>query len=201
MQELIKDIKTYRSNMKCYYHRKAKLEPSLNVNPLPTGVSFSGLDSTYCSTDAYVTMTGSPAGGIFTGTGGVADNEFYPATGVNTYVITYTYTDSMDCSSSSSQSVEVLNCTGIAENEEAFRLKVYPNPNTGFFKIELAFKNAQIAELIIVNSLGQEIFTQSIAPFEGVYAMQVNLNQQSPGIYHLQLISESGVANTRLIIQ
>ena len=42
---------------------------TLIVNPLPV-VSFSGLDTSYCSTDAGVTLTGTPAGGTFSGSGG-----------------------------------------------------------------------------------------------------------------------------------
>lgn len=76
------------------------------VNPLPV-VSFSGLSSGYCIDAAITTLTGSPAGGIFSGTG-MSGDDFDPASaGVGTWTITYTYTDGNGCTNSSSQSVTV----------------------------------------------------------------------------------------------
>lgn len=51
--------------------------------------SFTGLNPTFSACDAQVTMTGTPAGGVFTGTG-VSGNKFKPITaGVGTHTITY----------------------------------------------------------------------------------------------------------------
>ena len=76
----------------------------------PPTVSFSGLAATYCTTDAAVTLTGSPAGGTFSGTG-IVGNTFDPAiAGAGTYSITYTYTNGNGCTNSSSQQVTVNVC-------------------------------------------------------------------------------------------
>ena len=56
-------------------------------------ISFTGLASSYCITDETVTLTGSPAGGVFTGDG-INGNTFSPATaGAGDHVITYTKDD------------------------------------------------------------------------------------------------------------
>lgn len=76
-------------------------------------VSFTGLDSAYCDNHDPDTLTGSPSGnggvGTFSGIG-ITGNQFLPqvagALG-SPYNITYTYTDSNTCQSSSEQVVVV----------------------------------------------------------------------------------------------
>lgn len=82
---------------------------SVTVNALPV-VSFSGLAANYCTTDASVQLTGSPAGGTFSGTG-ISGDTFDPATaGAGTFTITYSYTDGNGCSATTSQDVTVTVC-------------------------------------------------------------------------------------------
>ncbi|MFN8285574.1 MAG: Ig-like domain-containing protein [Chitinophagales bacterium] len=70
----------------------------VTVNPLPV-VTLSGLNSTYCTSDACVTLTGTPAGGTFSGPG-VSGNQFCPALAtIGNNTITYTYADQSGCSS------------------------------------------------------------------------------------------------------
>lgn len=84
---------------------------NITVNPLPT-VSFSGLATSYNVSTAPATLTGSPAGGTFSGIG-ISGNTFSPSVaGVGgPYTITYSYTDGNSCSNSSVQTTSVTNCT------------------------------------------------------------------------------------------
>ena len=76
------------------------------VNSTPN-VSFSGLNSDYCINAGAVTMSGSPGGGTFTGSG-VSGNSFTPSTvTAGNYDITYTYTDGNGCTDSSTRNTEV----------------------------------------------------------------------------------------------
>lgn len=69
---------------------------SIIVNPLPT-VSMNPVPA-LCTNQNPVTLIGTPAGGVFSGTG-VTGNTFNPASaGVGTYTITYTYTSAAGCS-------------------------------------------------------------------------------------------------------
>lgn len=79
---------------------------TVTVNALPV-VSFSGLASDYCIDAAFVSLTGSPSGGTFSGAG-ISGNNFFPSTaGAGTHTITYTYTDGNNCTNTSSQTVVV----------------------------------------------------------------------------------------------
>ncbi|MBK7388835.1 MAG: T9SS type A sorting domain-containing protein [Bacteroidetes bacterium] len=83
---------------------------NITVNPLPT-VSFSGLASTYNVSASGATLTGTPAGGTFSGPG-ISGNTFSPAAaGVGgPYTISYSYTNGNGCSNSTSQNTTVVNC-------------------------------------------------------------------------------------------
>ena len=80
------------------------------VNPLPS-VSFSGLAASYNVTDPSATLTGSPAGGTFSGPG-ISGNSFSPSSaGVGgPYTITYSYTNGNGCSNSAQHQTTVNNC-------------------------------------------------------------------------------------------
>lgn len=59
----------------------------------PTEASIAGLNSHYCVNTQSVTMTGIPAGGVFTGPG-VTGNVFQPSqVGIGTWCVKYTYTN------------------------------------------------------------------------------------------------------------
>jgi len=79
---------------------------NVNVNPLPT-LSITGLNAAYCIDVSDAPLTGTPAGGVFSGNG-ISGNSFYPFiadTGIHN--ITYTYTAGTGCINSISQTVEV----------------------------------------------------------------------------------------------
>jgi len=79
---------------------------NVNVNPLPT-LLITGLNAAYCIDVPDAPLTGTPAGGVFSGNG-ISGNSFYPFiadTGI--HIITYTYTAGTGCTNSISQAVEV----------------------------------------------------------------------------------------------
>lgn len=76
------------------------------VHPLPV-VSFTGLAAEYCEDVSLVTLTGTPAGGTFSGAG-ISGNIFNPTTaGSGTHSVTYTFTDGNGCTNTATQSVVV----------------------------------------------------------------------------------------------
>ena len=109
------------------------------VNALPT-VSFSGLASTYCSDAANATLTGTPTGGTFSGTG-ISGNTFSPITaGAGTYSIVYSYQDANLCLGSDTQTVIVnlvptANFTGLQASYcvDAGLVSLSGNPTGGVF--------------------------------------------------------------------
>lgn len=81
-------------------------EQTVVVNELPV-VSFTGLDAAYCEDASNATLTGSPAGGTFSGPGVVGNTFSAVAAGIGTHTIEYTFTDANGCTNSSTQQVTV----------------------------------------------------------------------------------------------
>lgn len=81
---------------------------TVTVNPLPV-VSIDPVPD-LCSNDAPVTLTGNPAGGIWSGPG-VTGNTLDPSVpGIGTFSVTYTYTDANGCSNTANDSYEITLC-------------------------------------------------------------------------------------------
>lgn len=79
---------------------------TVTVKPLPV-VNFTGLAGPYCVNFGTVTLTGTPAGGTFSGPG-ITGNTFNTMlAGAGTHTITYSYTDNVNCANSISQTVVV----------------------------------------------------------------------------------------------
>lgn len=79
---------------------------TVTINILPV-VSISALQTSVCINNPPIPLTGSPAGGTFSGNG-VTPNTFTPTTaGAGTWMATYSYTDSLGCSSSDSTAITV----------------------------------------------------------------------------------------------
>ena len=78
---------------------------NITVNPLPN-VS-TGTYPAVCDKSIDVPLSGSPAGGIWSGTG-ISGNNFSPVTvNAGTYPISYTYTDANGCTNSSTTNIVV----------------------------------------------------------------------------------------------
>ncbi|MBL7719401.1 MAG: T9SS type A sorting domain-containing protein [Flavipsychrobacter sp.] len=71
----------------------------------------------------------------------------------------------------------------VASQGQPLFVKVYPNPVTDILNVELS---ANAYDIILCNSLGQQVFKRT-----GCTArQQIDLTYFSPGIYHLQMITE-----------
>lgn len=91
------------------------------VNSLPAQPTYSGLSATYCADATDVTLSPTPAGGSFIGTG-INGSIFSPSTaGSGVYDIIYEYTDSNGCSNSDTNStvvndLPVISISGLASD-------------------------------------------------------------------------------------
>lgn len=79
---------------------------NVTVNDLPV-VSISNLASAYCEDAGPINLIATPPGGSFTGIG-VSNNQLFPSiVNGNQTLVTYTYTDGLSCSNSTSQLVTI----------------------------------------------------------------------------------------------
>lgn len=162
-----------------------RMPVNITVNPNPT-VTSAAASTLVCNTDV-VGLTGTPAGGNFSGPG-VSGNAFNGiAAGASAiYTVTYNYTDPNGCSGLSSTEISVNECEGLAEQQLSENLNVYPNPSNGL--ITIGGNSGATLHYSILDVAGKVILKGQTS--ENNY--QINTTSLSNGLYILNLKHENG---------
>jgi len=157
-------------------------DAEITVNPLPQ-VSLAVESDTACVNDATLTLTGSPPGGIYSGSN-VSGNEFAPSV-PGDYTVYYTYTDSNACTNSASAEIIVLVCTGINSMSNSQLVSVTYGMNGEI--IVKSNEGMSHAEFRLFNVFGEKIFEQKLTQqvtslypevSRGIYLFEVNADHQ-----------------------
>jgi hypothetical protein len=152
---------------------------TINNSPVVTATSGAPGDSV-CIDDAPVLLTGTPSGGVFSGTA-VTGNLFDPgSTASGTYPVVYTYQDTNGCSSSDTITMTVMPCVGITENNAA-TFSIMPNPSQGIFTVQLSQTNTTIE---VTDVLGNLVYSTREFNQGNV---QINLENQPAGMYFVRV--------------
>ena len=80
-------------------------------------------------------------------------------------------------------------------------LDVYPNPSRDIFNVSFTSEDAQDLEVRIINVVGEVVYTESLEQFVGEYTQQVTLATYTKGVYFLEITTNNGVVNKKLILQ
>ena len=80
-------------------------------------------------------------------------------------------------------------------------LDVYPNPSRDIFKVSFTSEDVQDLEVRIINVIGEVIYTENLNEFVGEYNKQVDLSTYAKGFYFLEITTNDGVVNKKLILQ
>jgi len=88
-----------------------------------------------------------------------------------------------------------------SENSAINNLEIYPNPSRDVFNVSFISEEIQSLEVRVVNLLGEVIFTESKQEFIGEYSKQFDLATFPKGIYMLEIETQNGVVNKKLILQ
>ena len=80
-------------------------------------------------------------------------------------------------------------------------LNIYPNPTNGILNIYFSILNSQDIRLNLVNTIGEIVFTESLSNYLGEYKRQINLKEYSKGVYLLELDTDNGIVNKKLILK
>jgi hypothetical protein len=177
----IYDVTVTNSNNGC----TATDSISITVNASPT-VTFNA-QATACLSDPAFTLTGSPAGGTFSGPG-VAGNMFSPnSAGVGTQTLVYSYTDANGCTASDNAIVTVNACVGVDEPFVAAGMNLFPNPNNGSFTLTINDADYTEITMELVTVEGRVVYSDKASEVKGVYVKQLDLTAHANGIYFLRV--------------
>jgi subtilisin-like proprotein convertase family protein len=172
---------------------------TVNVNPAPvTSVSLSG--TSFCTTDAAVSISVSPSGGTLSGNG-VSAGMFDPSVaGAGGHLITYSYTDAGQCESSSSVAVSVSVCAGIEELIKALETaQVYPNPFSNTINIRFSAIDNDEIKVQMVDMLGRIIVDEMMNVKSGENEFIINTGSElTSGLYFIHLIKENRKVSFKL---
>jgi uncharacterized repeat protein (TIGR03803 family) len=184
---------------------------TITVNPPPT-VTLSALPAFVNINAANLTLSGTPAGGTYSGPG-VSGNSFNPSiAGLGTAHIIYSYTSGA-CSGSGSRNTIVYDTTGtvcttytsvvdtliihatltgISPPNNTNIVKIYPNPAADHIYINNGNYSSMAGYTIkIENSLGQQVFLSAIN--QALFYIDLSTWTGS-GLYFVHIID--GLGNT-----
>jgi hypothetical protein len=105
--------------------------------------------------------------------GCIGDTVFYQVTEIHTGVLDYSISD----------------------------IKIYPNPSRDVFNISFTSETVQNLKVRVINLVGEEIILEDLQQFVGEYTKQINLQDNAKGIYFLEIETDAGIINKKLILQ
>ena len=80
-------------------------------------------------------------------------------------------------------------------------LDVYPNPSRDMFNVTFTSEDVQDLEVRVINIIGEEIIKEDLQQFVGEYVKSINLNKYVKGVYFLEIETNNGIINKKLILQ
>ncbi|MGZ4060888.1 MAG: T9SS type A sorting domain-containing protein, partial [Bacteroidia bacterium] len=185
---------TYTDNFVSIFGCDSTIVTNLDVKTAPA-VSLN-FPPFVCEWDPPTVLTeGTPSGGTYSGTGITSGNIFSPGiVGPGNYLITYTYSDSVACTVSVTDTLTVAICEGVNELANDESIVVYPNPFINVFTITSKANTA--TQLTIINVLGEVVYSQVLK----TGTSEINMSSVEKGIYFIK-INDSGKIITKKIIK
>ena len=172
---------------------------SVSFLPLPE-VTFSELPDFCHNSPAYQLTEGSPAGGVYSGTG-VSNGWFYPeVAGIGTHELTYSYTDENGCENFTTQEVFVDDCTGIPTPENS-DFSIFPNPGNGLLTIRFDQKISGSYRIEVFNMNGQRVFSDMAVFAENSSTQILDLTSQPDGVYYLKITGGGASVAAKLVVK
>jgi hypothetical protein len=172
----------------------------VTINTIPSA-SMTPFALPVCTSDvAFALTNGSPAGGVYSGTG-VSSGMFDPSvSGNGMFVITYTITDGTTlCSGSDTASIMVSICEGIVTNEFN-TITMYPNPASDMINISVGNANFSQLSISIVDIQGKEVFNETDKNITANYNKQINIEKFAKGVYYVKLNTGNDTKVQKLIV-
>ncbi|CAG5086347.1 T9SS type A sorting domain-containing protein [Parvicella tangerina] len=180
---------------------------TITINALEPGNTGTAISPfTACNSDVFLPdgLEGTvEAGGTWTddsGTGLLAgpNNNVFVAAGVpaGTYPFTYTVDNGICPAASTTVTVTITDCSGIAENN--FEVSLYPNPNNGNFF--LLSEMSGESTVTITDVSGKVVYNNVVGLTTGT-PFEVSLNNVEAGIYMINVSNASGSKVMNMIIK
>jgi len=133
----------------------------------------------------------------YTWSTGATTQTISPATG-GSYSVTIE--DASGCISNPATYL-LTHTTDVEVQINISNLDIYPNPSDNVFNITFNTEKAQMYKINVMNVFGEVIHTEELNAFTGLYSKQVSLSNYSKAIYFLEIETDEGRVNKKLILQ
>ena len=80
-------------------------------------------------------------------------------------------------------------------------LEVYPNPSRDIFNVSFTSEKAQTINVKVVNVIGEVMYSESLEEFQGTYEQGIDLIGKAKGVYFLEITTDIGGINKKVILQ
>jgi hypothetical protein len=80
-------------------------------------------------------------------------------------------------------------------------LEVYPNPSNGVFNVSFVSEDVQNLEIRVLNMVGELVYTEGLEQFVGEYTKSINMSKYTKGVYFLEITTNNGVVNKKIVLQ
>jgi hypothetical protein len=184
------------AEIQAIYSAGQPLTPCISPDP----VSFTGLNSSYTTSDGPVTLSGSPSGGVFIGPG-VTGNTFSPAVaGEGTNSISYTYLDGNNCVNTFSLCTSVALGMGVEPAGNALGgVRVFPNPNRGQFTVELELTG--LVSMQVFDARGRQVHNEVFTASGARTHRSLDLSALAKGKYTLLVENNGGRVSQQVMLE
>lgn len=92
-----------------------------------------------------------------------------------------------------------FDATSTIENTIADALTIFPNPTKGVFTLRFATIEIQDIEIQIVNSIGQQVYTNHLNKHIGLVNEKIDISSFSEGLYFVKITTDKGQSVTERI--
>jgi hypothetical protein len=80
-------------------------------------------------------------------------------------------------------------------------LAIYPNPSRDIFNVSFTSEDVQDLDVRVINVVGEVVYTENLEQFVGEYTKSLDLATYTKGVYFLEITTNNGVVNKKLILQ
>ncbi len=79
------------------------------------------------------------------------------------------------------------------------QFNLFPNPNTGSFKVTFTAEELAPLTITIVDLSGKEVYREEVSEFNGNYNKELNITNQAPGVYFLNVQQGENIFSKRFV--
>jgi hypothetical protein len=127
-----------------------------------------------------------------------ADSPSHTYTEDGTFTVTLTVGNGCG-SETTTQTISIIG-TGIETLADGTSLELYPNPTSDVINVSFNGSKTQNLTVRVVNMNGQLVYTDAVGQYAGQYKNTIDLSASAKGVYFVQLITDQGTINRKVVL-